>query len=213
MEQALDRLRGLAGRASVEADRAVDLASTQGHAEGHGQHRRRQRHGGGEAAPAAAVEDEVDRRGRAGHVADRPEPAGEHRRDGGERRARPGCGDRLQHWAYQSVARIPNPAQSVCPAEYQHADEAITDVVPTAAIAASPTPMRPVSRATSRPVSSITAARIPYDASARTSGSFSSEPAHSTRAQVRTRQAGTMCVLCGTNRFSIVRPSVREAET
>ena len=106
---------------------------------------------------------------------------------------------------------MPNPAQSVWPAEYQHAGDAMTDVVPIAAIAASPRPVRPVSRATSRPVSSITATRMPYAASARTSGIFSSDPAQATSAHVSTLQAGTMCVLCGTNRFDSVRSRLREA--
>ena len=66
-----------------------------------------------------------------------------------------------QHWAYQRVARMPNPAHKVCPAEYQQAGDAITDVVPTAAIAAKPRPARPVSRATRRAVMSITATRMP----------------------------------------------------
>ena len=56
---------------------------------------------------------------------------------------------------------MPNPAHKVCPAEYQQAGDAITDVVPTAAIAAKPRPARPVSRATRRAVMSITATRMP----------------------------------------------------
>ena len=39
------------------------------------------------------------------------------------------------------------------------------------------------------------------------------EPDQATRAQVKTRQAGTMCVLCGTNRFASVRGRVRDAAT
>ena len=90
---------------------------------------------------------------------------------------------------------MPSPAQSVWPAEYQQAGDAMTDVVPTPTMAASPTAVRPVSRATSRPVRSITATRIPYAASASTTGRFSSEPLQATSAQVSNRQAGTMCVL------------------
>ena len=119
---------------------------------------------------------------------------------------------RRQPWRYQSVARIPKPAQSVWLAEYQVPEGSITDVVPTATIAASPTPC---DRSRSRP--GDPSAASPHEDPVRGLRQHRLEirerPAHATRPQVRSRQTGTMCVLCGTNRFSSVRPSVREAAT
>ena len=108
---------------------------------------------------------------------------------------------------------MPKTAHSGWPPENHEAGVSIKDVVPTIAVAARPGPIRPVSRATSRPASNITATRIPYDASARTSGSRRRFPARATRPQVTSRQAGTMCVLCGTSRLATVRSQVREAAT
>lgn len=76
-----------------------------------------------------------------------------------------------------------------------------------------PRPVRPVSLATIRPTINITATRMAYDATASTSGSLSRFPATPTSPQVTSRQAGTMCVLCGTNRLATVRSQVREAGT
>ncbi len=68
--------------------------------------------------------------------------------------------DRRYDCAYHRAARMPDPAHSGWPAEYQTAGASINEVVPISAMAASPRPVRPVSRATSRPVISITATRI-----------------------------------------------------
>ena len=146
-----------AGGPAVKADGAVDLPPAQRQA-------RDAARVGARSGTAAAQRQRAYRRARG--RAPRPVPPGsrssrtsrQHGPDRGKREAA-GDRDRLQHWAYQSVARIPNPAQSVCPAEYQHAGEAITEVGPTPTIAASPSP-RSGFLATTRHINIITATRM-----------------------------------------------------
>ena len=150
----------LADRAAVEADRAVH--GPRGHreheADGHG--RRGQGHRRGQPASAAAVEPEVDGGHRTGQVAGRPEPAGQRRcrspRGSGWATARPA--GTTGHTRAPPGCRSPPTAAGR--RNTTMAGVSISDVVPTSAAAARPGPIRPVSRATSRPAISITATRI-----------------------------------------------------